>query len=367
MKRAGRLWSDICTFENALEAYQKARSGKRYRYEVIEFEQNREENLLGIVDDMINMTYVPGAYKVFRIYEPKERVIMALPFRDRVVQHMICNYIEPVYEKRFYNHSYACRVDKGVHDASETLQRWLYNLEVVEGRRVYALKCDIHHYFQSVDHFTLKEENTSYFKDKNLLITLDQIVDHNGIFPEGKGIPVGNLTSQLFANVYLNVLDEYIKQELHCKYYIRYMDDFIVLSDDIKYLRRIWKEIETFLNYRLKLQMNPKTTIVSAKNGIDFVGYRHFNSTKKVRKGAMRRMRSLLTEFDNDDIGYEKFYESFQCRAASMGHADTYNLMGHYIDEANRINGEEIKWTSKTLQIAQSLNSQQSSDHWQTK
>lgn len=366
MKRTGHLWESICTFENALDAYGKARAGKRYRREVIGFEQNREENLIQIASELKSMTYAPGRYKVFKIFEPKERTIMALPFKDRVAQHMICNYIEPVYEKRFYEHSYACRVDKGVHEASSTLQRWIYNLEELESKKIYALKCDIHHYFQSVDHRILKAENRRYFKDEYLLEILDLIIDHNGTFDPGKGIPVGNLTSQLFANVYLNVLDDYMKRDLGCKYYIRYMDDFVILSESVDELKEIWKKVETFIGERLLLTLNPKTTIVAAKNGIDFVGYRHYSKTKKIRKAAMRRMRKMLKEFEKDDIGYEAFFESFQSRTSSMGHADAYELIGQYVNEADRIKGEEIRWTSKTLKTVRCLSSQQSSEIWQT-
>lgn len=337
MKRTGQLWKEICTYDNALDAYFKARKGKRYKHEVLNFEKDREQNLLKIVDELTALKYKPGGYKTFRVYEPKERLIMALPFKDRVVQHMICNYIEPVYEKRFYEHSYACRREKGVHAASKTIQRWIYNLEVVEGKKIYALKCDIHHYFQSVNHARLKEENRRYLKDPELLRVLDQIIDHNGTFPEGVGIPVGNLTSQLFANVYLNVLDQYIKNELHCRYYIRYMDDFVILSEDINELRAILKQIEAFLNRELKLSLNPKTTIVAAKNGIDFVGFKHYSQTKKVRKIAMRRMRRLLLKYEKGRISREQFIISFESRTANMEHADTYHLVRRYVEEAEAL------------------------------
>ena len=337
MKRTGQLWNQICTFDNALDAYFRARKGKRFRYEVLQFEKNREDNLLRIVKELKTLSYEAGNYKTFRIYEPKERVIMALPFKDRVVQHMICNYIEPVYEKRFYEHSYACRNGKGMHAASETLQRWIYNQEVVKGKKVYALKCDIHHYFQSVDHKILKRENRRYFKDKELLMILDHIIDHNGTFPDGVGIPVGNLTSQLFANVYLNVLDEFIKYELHCKFYIRYMDDFVILSDDPAELRGVLEKIETLLWDRLKLTLNPKTTIVSAKNGVDFVGYRHYSQTKKVRKVAMRRMNKLFKKYKAGKISKRDFMQSFESRTANMEHADTYHLVRRYVEEAERL------------------------------
>lgn len=210
MKRITGLMKNICTMKNALTAYQKARRCKRYRPEVLEFEANREEYLSKAIRELESLAYTPGKYKVFKVWEPKERIIMALPFYDRVIQHMIVNYIEPIFEHQFIYHSYACRKGKGAHRASKQLTRWLYNLEVVQGKSVYVLKADIHHYFQSIDHKVLKREIRTYIKDKDLLVILDRIIDHNGIFPDGVGIPVGNLTSQLFANVYLHRLDMFV-------------------------------------------------------------------------------------------------------------------------------------------------------------
>ena len=179
---------NICTMKNALNAYQKARRCKRYRPEVLEFEANREEYLGKAIRELESLTYTPGKYKVFKVWEPKERIIMALPFYDRVIQHMIVNYIEPIFEHQFIYHSYACRKGKGAHRASKQLTRWLYNLEVVQGKSVYVLKADIHHYFQSIDHKVLKREIRTYIKDKDLLVILDRIIDHNGIFPDGVGV-----------------------------------------------------------------------------------------------------------------------------------------------------------------------------------
>ena len=221
---------NICTMKNALNAYQKARRCKRYRPEVLEFEANREEYLGKAIRELESLTYTPGKYKVFKVWEPKERIIMALPFYDRVIQHMIVNYIEPIFEHQFIYHSYACRKGKGAHRASKQLTRWLYNLEVVQGKSVYVLKADIHHYFQSIDHKVLKREIRTYIKDKDLLVILDRIIDHNGIFPDGVGIPVGNLTSQLFANVYLHRLDMFVKHTLHAEHY---MDPVVDVSSTI--------------------------------------------------------------------------------------------------------------------------------------
>lgn len=327
MKTVKNLIDKICTFANALNAYRKARKCKRYRPEVLEFETNREENLFRAVEVLKNGTYRPGKYRVFKVWEPKERVIMALPFFDRVIQHMIVNYIEPIFEKRFLFHSYACRKGKGVHEASQTLSKWLYDLEVVKGKTIYAIKGDIHHYFQSVSHDILKAEIRRYISDKALLKILDRIIDHNGIFPPGVGIPVGNLTSQLFANVYLNKLDQFVKHTLKIHYYVRYMDDFIILSEDPAELRRILAEIEIFLRRELRLELNPKTTILAAKNGINFVGYIHFKDHKKIRKDAMRRLKKLLRAFETGEMELDAFDRSLTSRIGHMGHADTYNLI----------------------------------------
>lgn len=275
--------------------------------------------------------------KVFKVWEPKERIIMALPFYDRVIQHMIVNYIEPIFEHQFIYHSYACRKGKGAHRASKQLTRWLYNLEVVQGKSVYVLKADIHHYFQSIDHKVLKREIRTYIKDKDLLVILDRIIDHNGIFPDGVGIPVGNLTSQLFANVYLHRLDMFVKHTLHAEHYMRYMDDFVIISEDLEQLKRWEKQIEIFLADVLKLQLNPKTTIVYAKNGVDFVGYRHWNSTKKIRKDAMRRLKRLMKNFKDGTITEEFFDKSFTSRIGSIKHADTYNLVQKITCEAKEL------------------------------
>lgn len=337
MKRKGNLIPEICTFDNALLAYKRARKCKRFRPEVMEFEQNREENLIKAVNAVKNSTYVPGRYKVFTVWVPKQRIIMALPFFDRVIQHMIVNLIEPIFEKQFIKHSYACRKGKGVHEASKQLTNWLYTMEQIEGKKVYALKCDIHHYFQSVNHRILKKEIRRYIKDEHLLTIIDRIITYNGIYPEGVGIPVGNLTSQLFANVYLHRLDIFVKQTLCVKKYIRYMDDFLLISDDVNQLKQWRVQIEDFLRSELELELNPKTTILAGKNGIDFVGYRHWSTRTKVRKDAMRRLKRLMIEFENGLVTEEFFDHSFESRIGSMKHADTFKLRKQYKEEAEAL------------------------------
>ena len=209
-------------YGNVQKAYNKARKCKRHRKDVLIFTKDKEENLDKVREDIINLAYEPSKYHYFKVYEPKERQIMALPFYDRVVQHAINNVLEPIFDKRFISQSYACRKGKGMHAASDTLKEWLYEWNKYHpDQPLYAIKADIHHYFQSIDHAVLKTEIRKVIKDAGVLALLDRIIDHNGNMPDGVGIPVGNLTSQLFANIYLDALDQFIKHELGVEAYIR--------------------------------------------------------------------------------------------------------------------------------------------------
>lgn len=278
-------------------------------------------------EDIINLAYEPSKYHYFKVYEPKERQIMALPFYDRVVQHAINNVLEPIFDKRFISQSYACRKGKGMHAASDTLKEWLYEWNKYHpDQPLYAIKADIHHYFQSIDHAVLKTEIRKVIKDAGVLALLDRIIDHNGNMPDGVGIPVGNLTSQLFANIYLDALDQFIKHELGVEAYIRYMDDFVILSPDKEQLRNWLARIEQFLREELKLEFNPKTTMLAAKNGIDFVGYKHRATHRKVRKDSIKRIKRTIKKCESGKITKEQLQKSIQSWTGHAGHADSYNL-----------------------------------------
>lgn len=331
----------MADYGNVQKSYNKARKGKRYRKDVIRFTKKKEENLKRVREDILTQAYEPGAYHYFKVYEPKERQIMALPFYDRVVQHAINNVLEPIFNKRFIFHSYACRKKKGMHKASETLQGWLYGWQKYHGDEpLYAIKADIHHYFQSIDHSILKAEIRRVIKDKEALTLIDRIIDHNGNMPDGVGIPVGNLTSQLFANIYLDKLDRFIKHTLGVKHYVRYMDDFILLSPDKGQLREWLAAIETFLRDELRLELNPKTTILAAKNGIDFVGYKHRGTHKKVRRDSVKRMKRKIKWYIKGKITKEKLQKSVTSWTGHASHADSYNLQKKIITLAARADEE---------------------------
>lgn len=232
-----------------------------------------------------------------------------------------------IFDKRFISQSYACRKGKGMHAASDTLKEWLYEWNKYHpDQPLYAIKADIHHYFQSIDHAVLKTEIRKVIKDAGVLALLDRIIDHNGNMPDGVGIPVGNLTSQLFANIYLDALDQFIKHELGVEAYIRYMDDFVILSPDKEQLRNWLARIEQFLREELKLEFNPKTTMLAAKNGIDFVGYKHRATHRKVRKDSIKRIKRTIKKCESGKITKEQLQKSIQSWTGHAGHADSYNL-----------------------------------------
>jgi retron-type reverse transcriptase len=321
------LLDAMCSYDNILIAYNKARKCKRYRAEVMRFTRAKEENIEQVRQDIKELAYRQGEYRYFKVYEPKERQIMALPFYDRVVQHAVVNILEPIFDKRFISHSYACRKGKGMHAASDTLYKWLYDWNKYNPEQpLYAIKADIHQYFKSINHNVLKEEIRKTIKDKQALELTERMIDGNGNMPDGVGIPVGNLTSQLFANIYLNKLDQFIKHRLRARYYMRYMDDFLILSPDIEELRAWLKEIESFINNKLKLELNPKTTILCCKNGVDFAGYKHRFTHRKVRRDSVKRMKRKIKRYITGKSTKDELLKSLQSWTGHAGHADSYHL-----------------------------------------
>jgi len=330
MKRQGELYEKVCRFENILDAYMKARKGKRYKPEILEFTNRLEDNLIDIQSQLKEHSYKPGPYHKFKVYEPKERQIMALPFPDRVVQHALNNIIEPIFETSWIYHSYACRAGKGMHKASTALTHWLYDLHRIHGDGVYCLKADIAKYFRTIDHAALRGIVRKKIKCPDTLWLLDLLIAHSGEDAADSGIPVGNLISQLFANTYLGEMDKYIKEGLRVHHYMRYMDDFIILSGDKMYLRGVLADIERFLTRELRLELNPKTCIFKAKQGIDYVGYRQWHTHKLIRKSSIKRVTRRIKKFKEryaqGEIDIKAADRSIQSWLGHISHADTYGI-----------------------------------------
>ena len=309
IKRIKNIYARICDFENIYEAYLEARKNKRYRYEVLRFSANLSENLISIQDALYEKTYKIGNYRQFVVSEPKKRLIMALQFRDRVVQWAIYRQLNPLLDRQFIEDSFACRAGKGTHKAIDRLQYWLRKIDRT-CKRWYCLKLDISKYFYRVDHAVLMQILERKIGDKNLLWLLERIINSDCAFglsldaniADGAdikrlmdvGMPIGNLTSQMFANLYLNELDQYVKHELRQHYYIRYMDDIIVLSDDKRELHEIKDKIARYLDEKLRLMLNRKTSIRPVCLGIEFVGFRVWATHRKLRKSSSKKLKRGL-------------------------------------------------------------------------
>ena len=330
MKTHKNLFQEVCEFENLYNAYLKAKKGKNDIAEVLEFTYNLENELLKLQYELRNQTYKTGKYRHFIIFEPKERKISALPFRDRVVHHAICSVIELIFEKKFIYDSYACRKGKGTHAGVDRVQKFIKRVN----SNYYVLKCDVSKYFPSVNHEILKQIIREKIADKKLLQLLDKIVDsseeQNVQSSLQKGIPIGNLTSQLFANIYLTKLDEYVKYELKIKYYIRYMDDFVIMHESKKYLHEV-KEKIIFFFISMKLTLHPKkANIFPIVLGIDFLGYRIYNNHRLVRKSTVKRflknVKGKLKKYDYGNMDFNKLMESFNSWESYMDYGNSYNL-----------------------------------------
>lgn len=289
-KTARHLWEHVLEWENLLTAAKEASRGKRYRNEVMRFNVRLEENLLRIRECLRAKEWRPGPFRAFEVFEPKRRLVHAPCFADRVVHHALVQVIGPCFERRFIAQSFACRVGKGTHAASDYLSSMLRSAEARWGG-VYVLKADVTKYFYSIDHDILLRIVSRTIGDPDVLNVLRVLVKEADCIEGNRGLPLGALTSQLLANAYLDQLDHFIKDTLGVRYYVRYMDDFILLHGDKTELWRLLAEIRDFLACELHLTLNNKTRVFPASHGVDFAGYRHFSGYKLPRKRNVRRAR----------------------------------------------------------------------------
>lgn len=339
MMRVCDIWPRLVSFENLLKAFRKAWLGKRGRLGVAEFELDLEKELLALQRELQEGRYQPGDYRLFTIYERKPRVIAAAPFRDRVVHHAIMSLIEPPLDRTFISDSYACRRGMGVHLAIDRYQTWAQTYR-------YTLKMDVRQYFPSIDHDLLKEKLRRRIKDQCTLELLDRIIDGS---PRGNrepyyflgddlftplercaGIPIGNLTSQFFANLYLDDLDHYIKQVLNVRPYLRYVDDMVVLDHDKNRLADIRAAVRDRLAAdRLVLHPN-KAHITHAGDGLNFLGYVVFPQRRRLRNDNghrfARKLRRMAQAYGTGRLERCKVVASTQSWIGHAKHADTDGL-----------------------------------------
>ncbi|MEA3413655.1 MAG: reverse transcriptase/maturase family protein [Pseudomonadota bacterium] len=341
MKRIGGLWPEVIRFENLYLAYRKARRGKVRSPAVARFTLDLEGELLTLQRELMYGDYRPGPYRLFTIYERKARHIAAAPFRDRVVHHAVMNVIEPPLDRRFIHDSYACRKGRGVHAAVDRYQAW-------SRRYPYVLKADVRQYFASVDHAILKAKLRRYLKDRELLALLDMIIDTAPVevgekdlhyfpgddlftpFERPTGIPIGNLTSQFFANLFLNEMDHFVKQALHARAYLRYVDDLVVLGKDKHWLHEVKAAIREHLE-RDRLRLHPRKAHVShVARGIDLFGYHVFPTHRRPRSDNghrfARRFRGWARAYRSGELDWDDFNPRVQSWIGHARHGETLGL-----------------------------------------
>jgi retron-type reverse transcriptase len=260
--------------------------GKRKRQDVAEFSLNFMDNIVSLHEDLKNKTYQHGGYEAFKINDPKPREIHKASVRDRLLHHAIYRILYPYFDRKFIYDSYSCRIDKGTHKAMNRFRDFGLKVSKNKTRTVWILKCDIRKFFANIDHQILKSILAKYIGDPDVLWLLSQIIDSFD-----NGLPLGNLTSQLLVNIYMNEFDQFAKRELKVKYYIRYADDFVLFSASKSELEEYLLKISEFLHNKLKLELHPdKVYIKTLASGVDFLGWIHFSDHRVLRKSTKKRI-----------------------------------------------------------------------------
>lgn len=325
------------TFLKFLQAHDRASKGKKQKKEIILFEIDLETNIIKIINSIKKKQYKTGKYREFKVYEPKERIIKSLPYQDRIIhQWYVEEFIKPYFYPRFIKDTYACLDNRGTHKAVSQLQKYMKKMKKQYGR-YFVLKCDIKKFFYNIDKSILIEILSKKISDKKLLEFTKVLLDDG----ENIGIPIGNYTSQYFANIYLNELDHYIKDQLKIKYYIRYMDDFILLVPEKEQAKKLKKEIVNFITLNLHLELNQKSRYFPNTLGIDFCGYRIYETHILLRKRFKKKLKKILLLWAKlkriNKLNQKKMELSWNSFKAHSNHANGYHYMRKVEKEYNQI------------------------------
>lgn len=334
------MFTKLTAWDNLLLAYRKAATGKRGQANVAAFEYRLEDNLLALQDELRQKTYRPGGYASFLIHEPKRRLISAAPFRDRVVHHALCSVIEPLFERSFIHDSYANRVGKGTHRALDRCQEY-------SRRYRYVLQCDVRQFFPSLDHAVLRQILAGKICDPDVLWLANRILASGvGVLDEAydmvwfpgdgllaalrpRGLPIGNLTSQFWANCYLNPFDHFVKRELRCPAYLRFVDDFLLFGDSKAQLWQWHAAIVQRLS-RLRLTIHPGAHPRPVTEGIPFLGFVVYPNRRQLkrRKGIhfRRRLWQLVSNYADGLISFDQLDASVQGWINHVRYGNTIGL-----------------------------------------
>jgi len=343
MKVVKNIFNQIVSSESLFAAWDTFKRDKQQKKDVLRFEWNLEGHIFRLHRDLASRRYKHGAYSSFHLQDPKQRHIHKATVRDRVLHHAVFSVLNPIFEPTFIANSFSCRIGKGTRKGVDTLARIARAVSRNNSKRCFALKCDVEKFFASVDYRVLLGIIRKRIRDKDALWLLGEIIgsfssDRSTLFERKglparasqrqAGLPIGNLTSQLFANVYLNVFDQFVKNELKIKHYVRYTDDFVIVSDNRPYLENLIIPISEFLHSRLKLSLHPKKiTIRAFHQGIDFLGYvvlPHYRLLRtKTKQRIYRKLRQRVSEYRDGTICRETLEQSLQSYLGVLSHAET--------------------------------------------
>ncbi|MDP3696524.1 MAG: reverse transcriptase/maturase family protein [Candidatus Taylorbacteria bacterium] len=330
------LFDEITRIDNLITSWKEFRISKKDRRDTIEFERNLEDNLWELHQKLADKTYRHSGYSSFFVQDPKLRHIHKALVRDRVLHHAIVKHINPIFEKTFIHDSYSCRKDKGTHRGVEQLIGYGRMVSKNNTRPCWILKCDIRKFFASVDQKILIDMVFERIRGIHTRRLLEEVIssfssDRTVDSDEPKGLPIGNLTSQLFANVYLNELDQFMKHGLHEKHYIRYADDFVILHPQREHCFEIQDLIKDFLKERLKLELHPnKITVRKLGQGVDFLGYICFPNFVipriKTKNRTFNKIHKNILLYRRGRLGLESLNQSIYSYLGILSHSNSFEL-----------------------------------------
>lgn len=335
MKVYKNVFDQIASSENLFAAWDAFKSNKRNRRDVQAFELRLEENIFQLHRDLRAKKYTHGPYNGFYVHDPKVRHIHKAIVRDRVLHHAIFTILNQIFEPTFISNSFSCRINKGTHKGVLAVEKMVRKVSRNYSRRCFVLKCDVKKFFDSVNHEVLLKILKRKIVDSDAMWLLTKIIESYTINQSNllnrKGLPIGNLTSQLFANVYMNEFDQFVKHKLKVHYYARYTDDFVILADNKKYLNDLLPKISAFLNKELRLELHPKkVSIRKHQQGIDFLGYialPYYRLLRaKTKRRIFRKLKERISQYKGSDINEQTLTQSLQSYLGTLSHANCYNL-----------------------------------------
>ncbi len=337
------LWKELCSYNNLELAFKKARKHKTFKPDVQEFERDLNPNLSSLRLELLFHYYQPKPLETFILHDPKTRKISKSHFRDRVVHHALCTIIGPLFEKSFIYDSYANRLSKGTLKAVDRFEFFARKASKNFTRETFAFKADIRHYFENINPQILLAILQRKINDPRLMWLIKKILQN---YSAEKGMPLGNLTSQFFANVYLNELDQFVKHKLKAKYYVRYVDDFVIVDPSQEKLEQYKTKIEYFVYHNLSLELHPdKSKIMPSDRGIELLGLKIFPHYRLMKKRNLRKFHRKIQEIDilyeNKEIDFDSVYNFFEGWCAYAKHANTYRIRQH------QLRAFENKWKTE--------------------